>query len=135
MVKMQVVYEGDLHTVTTHGPSGQTLHTDAPADNGGKAQTFSPTDLLAASLATCIATVLGIYTSRKGIDLRGMRLEVEKKMSTEGPRRLQAIYVDIWVPIELADPEKNTFEKVAKTCPVFNSLRQDVEHEIRFHWK
>ena len=135
MVKMHVVYEGDLHTVVTHEPSGQSLHTDAPPDNNGKGETFSPTDLLGASAASCIATVIGIYAERKGWDLRGMRLAVEKSMSTDAPRRLAALRVEIWMPIAVEEKEKGKIEQIALSCPVHKSLHPDIETPIRIYWK
>ncbi|MCC5832606.1 MAG: OsmC family protein [Chlamydiales bacterium] len=132
---MHVLYEGDLHTVVTHEPSGQRLHTDAPIDNKGKGETFSPTDLIGASVASCIATVIGVYAERKGWDLRGMRLSVEKTMSTDAPRRIVSLSVEIWMPISIEEKEKEKLEKIALTCPVHNSLRQEIEKPVIFHWK
>lgn len=135
MVKIHVVYEGDLHNQLTHEPSGQTLHTDAPKDNQGKGETFSPTDLFAASLVSCVATLIGIYAKRKGWDLRGMKLSVDKTMSTEGPRRVAKLPVEVWMPIAVPDEEKEKVERVAYTCPVHKSLHPDIEAPIVFHWK
>jgi putative redox protein len=134
MVKMHVLYEGDLHTVVTHEPSGQTLHTDAPVDNRGRGQTFSPTDLLGAAVASCIATVIGIYAEQKGWDLRGMRLKVEKTMSSGTPRRIVSLPVEIWMPVEIEEKEKEMLEKIALTCPVHSSLHPEIKKPIVFHW-
>lgn len=90
MVQMKIEYTGDLRCRATHGPSGSQIETDAPADNHGKAERFSPTDLVGAALASCIATTLGIVALRKGWNLRGMRVEVEKDMTTSPPRKSPA---------------------------------------------
>lgn len=135
MVKMHVVYEGDLHTIVTHESSGQTLHTTAPLDHKGRGETFSPTDLVGAGTASCIAMVIGMYAERKGWDLRGMRLSVEKTMSTDAPRRIVALPVDIWMPIEIEENEKEKLERIARTCPVHNSLHPAIDKPITFHWK
>jgi putative redox protein len=135
MVKMHIVYEGDLHTIVTHEPSGQTLHTDAPLDVGGKGRTFSPTDLLGAALGTCIATVMGMYAEKKGIDLRGMQLKVDKKMSPDAPRRISTLSIHVWIPLTLPRETQVKLERVAKSCPVHQSLHPEVEVAITFHWK
>lgn len=135
MVKIQVVYEGDLHTQVMHEPSGQTLHTDAPTDHQGKGRTFSPTDLLAAALASCIATVMGIYAERKKIDLRGMHVEIEKQMTTSPPRRIERLIVQIEMPLALPQEEREKLEHVAHTCPVHKSLHPEIDVAITFHWK
>ena len=102
---IDVEYEGELHCSITHELSGSVIATDAPPDNQGKGETFSPTDLLAASLASCIATVLGIYAQRKQWDLRGMRLRIEKKMSQNPPRRVEALLTEVWMPISFNSEE------------------------------
>lgn len=135
MVKMDVVYEGDLHTIVIHKPSQQTLHTDAPKDNQGKGETFSPTDLVGAALASCIATVIGIYAKRKGWDLRGMHLSVEKAMSQEGPRRINTLSVEVWMPCPIEESEKEKLTRVAHTCPVHHSLHPDIKAPVTIHWK
>ena len=88
MVKITGEYQGDLHCVATHEPSGNTLVTDAPKDNLGRGEAFSPTDLTAASLATCIATTMALAARRSGVELKGLRYEVTKEMSTDAPRRI-----------------------------------------------
>jgi uncharacterized OsmC-like protein len=134
MVKATIEYTGGLHCVATHGPSGNQIQTDAPVDNHGKGEAFSPTDLVAAALGACIATVMGIYAERKGIDLAGMRIEVTKEMSQTPPRRIARLATEIWLPLpESADPAKN-LEKAALTCPVHHSLRPDIEKPVTFHW-
>lgn len=134
MVKIDVIYEGDLHTCITHEPSGQNLHTDAPLENQGLGETFSPTDLIGAALASCIATVMGIYAKRKGWDLRGMRLSIEKRMSTDSPRRIVALPVEIWMPLSLDKKDQEVLEHVARNCPVHHSLHPEIEAPLIFHW-
>ena len=132
MVKMTVEYAGDLHCSATHGPSGRTLETDAPVDNQGRGESFSPTDLTATSLAACMATVMGIYAKRKGIDLSGMKIEVGKEMTQTPPRKIARLSVEIWMPGTVAhDP---ALENAALTCPVIQSLHPDIEKPVTFHW-
>jgi len=132
MVKITVEYAGQLHYTATHGPSGRQLETDAPVDNQGRGESFSPTDLVGTALGACMATVMGIYAQRKGIDLAGMKLEVGKEMTQTSPRKIQRLSVDIWMPPSLArDP---VLENVALTCPVHHSLHPDVEKPVTFHW-
>jgi len=89
MIEIQVQYQGQLRCSATHTPSGNTLQTDAPTDNNGLGETFSPTDLIATALATCISTVMGIVARRKEIDLAGMKIAVRKHMSADTPRRIK----------------------------------------------
>lgn len=132
MVKMTLQYMGGLHCVATHGPSGRTLETDAPVDNHGRGESFSPTDLVASALGACMATVMGIYAEKHGIDLQGTRVEVSKEMTTTGQRRIARLTTEIWFPAGL---EKNpVLERVALTCPVHASLHPEVEKPITFHY-
>jgi putative redox protein len=133
MVEMQVVYEGELRTRATHGPSGSVLETDAPLDNEGRAERFSPTDLLAVSLATCILTVMGIFARRRGWKLEGARARVEKHMVTAPLRRIGRLVVEVEMP-PLPEESRAPLERVAHTCPVHQSLHPDVEVEIRLRW-
>jgi putative redox protein len=134
MVKMEIEYAGDLRCVARHGPSGSTIETDAPADNHGKAQRFSPTDLVGAALGTCIATVLGIAAQRKGWDLRGMRLEVAKEMSSTPPRRIARLDVHLWMPVALPEEDRKRVEQMAHSCPVHKSLPAELDAPITIHW-
>lgn len=135
MVLIQVVYDGKLHCTAIHEPSGSIIQTTAPKDNMGEGNLFSPTDLFAASTATCIATVLGIYAARKGWNLEGMRINVSKEMSTTPPRRIGSLKTEIWIPGSFTDEEKVQIEKVAHTCPVHLSLHPDIQAPITFHWE
>jgi putative redox protein len=132
MVKTTIEYQGELHCVATHGPSGRTLETDAPKDNEGRGESFSPTDLVGVALGTCMATIMGIYARRKSIDLRGMKIEVTKEMSQAPPRRIARLAVEIWLPPSL--PRDPALEHAALTCPVHHSLHPDVDKPVVFHW-
>lgn len=134
MVKMSVVYEGGLRCSAVHGPSGSKIETDAPADNHGRAERFSPTDLMGAALASCIATTLGIVALRKGWKLEGMRVDVSKEMSSSGPRRIARLPVEIHMPATMTAEERAEVERVADACPVRKSLHPEVEVPLKLHW-
>ena len=132
MVRIAIEYGGELHCTATHGPSARKLETDAPVDNQGKGESFSPTDLVATALGTCMATIMGIYAQRHGIDLKGMKIEVTKEMTQTPPRRIARLASQIWMPPHLA---RNTaLEQAALTCPVHQSLHLDIEKPVVFHW-
>jgi putative redox protein len=132
MVKVTVEYQGDLHCNVTHGPSGSVIQTDAPLDNQGKGEAFSPTDLVGAAMGGCMATIMGIYARTKGISLEGMRIDVTKEMTKTPPRKIASLATEIWMPVGL---EKNAaLEQAALTCPVHASLHPDVEKPVTFHW-
>ena len=134
MVKTLTVYEGDLHCSVTHGPSGRVLETDAPVDNQGRGESFSPTDLMGVALGSCMATTMGIKARQMGIELEGMRVEVIKEMSADAPRRIAKLTAEIWLPVpRSADPE-GILEAAAHGCPVHRSLHPEVEKPVVFHW-
>lgn len=135
MVKVTVNYEGELRCTVKHGPSGGTFQTDAPVDNNGKGESFSPTDLCASALGSCIATIVGMQMEQIGIDLKGMRIEVKKEMSENQPRRITRLATEIWLPIELNDDQMWKVEIAAKNCPVHHSLHPEIEKPMIFHWK
>jgi uncharacterized OsmC-like protein len=131
----ELVYQGELRTLATHVYSGTQMFTDAPLDNHGKAQSFSPTDLVAVALATCVITTIGILMRDENLQLEGSKLAVRKIM-VSNPRRIQAIELDI----EIADPnltdaQKQRLEEIAHTCPVARSLHPDLEQRVTFAWK
>jgi uncharacterized OsmC-like protein len=132
MVKVTVEYQGGLHCRAAHGPSGATVETDAPVDNQGKGESFSPTDLVATALGSCMATIMGIYALQKGIALEGMRIEVAKEMTQSAPRKIARLTTEIWMPAGLA--RNPALERAAVTCPVHQSLHPDVEKPVNFHW-
>lgn len=137
MVKATIVYSGDLHCVATHAPSGAEIATDAPVDNHGKGESFSPTDLVGVALGSCMATVMGIYARSKNIELRGLRLEVAKEMSTSGSRRITRLASEIWFPENLGsanDEVRLALEGAALTCPVHKSLSPEIDRPVTFHW-
>ncbi len=131
MVEIEILYEGDLHTEATHGPSGATVATDAPTDNEGRGESFSPTDLVATALGSCVSTIMGIYARRHDIDLTGMRVRVEKHMNAE-PRRIGRLPVTVHVPVELEPRHRKGIETAARHCPVHKSLHPDIDAPIRF---
>jgi len=137
MVQIDISYEGDLHCSATHVPSNSILTTDAPVDNHGKGETFSPTDLVATALGTCIATTLDIYNRRTRPDLSlvGLKITVQKEMSTTAPRKIARLSTEIWFPFsKTTDPER-ILERVALSCPVHNSLCEKVDKPIVFHYR
>lgn len=134
MVRITVEYTGDLHTRALHGPSGRSLETDAPVDNQGRGETFSPTDLVATALGTCIATTMGIAARRHDIDLRGLKIEVVKEMSTDTPRRIHRLPVRIEMPVPGDHPHRTLLENTAKACPVHHSLHPGIEIPIEWVW-
>lgn len=135
MVQMTVNYEGSLRCKVTHGPSGGTLQTDAPLDNNGKGEAASPTDLCAAALGSCIATIVGMQMKREGVDLAGMRIEVNKEMSPDLPRRITRLSTKVWIPCQLDEKKKRSVEVAARGCPVHHSLSPEIDKPIVFHWQ
>jgi putative redox protein len=134
MVEIHSEYEGGLRVRAIHGPSGNTLCTDAPVDNHGRGESFSPTDLVATALGSCILTVMGIYAERHGIDLRGTKARVGKIMSTTPPRRIARLEVTIESPVDPGERHVQALELAAHSCPVHQSLHPEIEKPIRFVW-
>lgn len=126
-------YKGNLRTVLTHTRSGIQIETDAPTDNHGKGERFSPTDLLSASLAACMVTIMGIAADTHGIVLNDAEADVVKHMAAD-PRRVSRIEVHLRIRGVFSDKEKTLLERAAMTCPVFLSLHPDLEKEISFSW-
>jgi len=135
MVTIQLNYQGGLRCSATHLPSGNILTTDAPVDNNGRGESFSPTDLLATGLGACMATVMGIVAERKQIPLDGMNVEVRKHMSMDTPRRISKLEVDIHMPLPADHPERALLESAARGCPVHHSLHPDIEIIFNWTWK
>ena len=131
----RVIYEGNLHTSATHIQSGSILETDAPLDNGGKGEKFSPTDLVAAALASCMCTVMGISARNRNMELGRIECEVEKIMAT-GPRRIGEIKVNLFImgPTTYSEHERSILERAALTCPVYESLSADCIKTVLFIW-
>jgi len=135
MVKISITYVGGLRCEAAHGPSGQKLFTDAPVDNHGKGESFSPTDLVATALGSCMATIMGIAAERHKIDLTAMRIGVTKEMSLDAPRRIARLTTVIDVPLPAEHPDRDLLERAALTCPVYQSLHPDIEKPLEFRWR
>ena len=134
MPTVKTVYLGNLRTENEHLQSGCKLITDAPLDNQGRGEAFSPTDLVATALGDCIMTIMGIKARDKGIDLDSTRIEITKIMNTE-PRRIGEIQVTFYFPDKsYAEKDKKLLEAVSKTCPVALSLHPDIRQTIQFKW-
>ncbi|MBP7867919.1 MAG: OsmC family protein [Acidobacteria bacterium] len=127
---MEIEYQGDLHCEAVHVQSGHRLATDAPLDNQGKGETFSPTDLVATGYATCIATILGILARKHGTDLKGMKLTVIKEMAPKPTRRIGSLLVEIHMPPGVEPALRQRFSHAADLCPVGQSLHPDVETDV-----
>ena len=134
MVEIKIDYQGGLHCSAIHGPSQACLETDAPVDNHGRGESFSPTDLVATALGCCMATVMGIVAERKALDLAGLKVRVEKHMSADTPRRISRLVVEIDVPLPEDHPERRLLEATANGCPVHHSLHPDIEFDLRWRW-
>jgi putative redox protein len=133
MVKMTAVYRGEKHCELVHGPSNSKLETDAPRDNAGRGEKFSPTDLVGAALVSCILTTMAIVADRDNVDLTGAKGEVVKEMQNE-PRRIGSLNVKIILPAKLDDKYRKKMENVAHACPVHKALHPDIQSEIEFDY-
>jgi putative redox protein len=131
-----VIYAGELRTVATHLESGSVIETDAPLDNQGKAERFSPTDLVATALGSCMMTVMGIKARDMAVDLRGVEISIRKIMKAE-PRRIGGIHLTFQFPDTLQTDEKQRtiLERAAHSCPVIYSIHPDIEVKVEFNWK
>ncbi len=134
MVKIDLNYQGELRVKAVHAPSGTTLQTDAPVDNQGKGEGFSPTDLVATAMGSCMATTMGIVARKNNIDLSGMEIHVEKHMSQDPPRRIQALDVQINVPGTVSETDREVLERAALNCPVVQSISPKIELRPKFSW-
>jgi uncharacterized OsmC-like protein len=135
MATIKTEYLGDLRTRAKHVQSGNALVTDAPVDNQGKGEAFSPSDLLVTALSSCILTIMGISAKKHNIDLEGIKVETTKIMGIN-PRRVSRVEVDVAFAVgkSYTEEERLILEKAAKTCPVIESLHPDMEKELRFNW-
>ncbi len=133
-VQIDIVYEGGLHCNAAHGPSKQTLTTDAPVDNGGKGAAFSPTDLVATALGTCMATVMGLVAQRNKLDIDGLQIQVIKEMVSEPVRRIGTLRTRLVFPRgkALSAADRVKLEAAANGCPVKKSLHDDVKTPVEF---
>jgi putative redox protein len=137
MATIHIDYLGELRTECVHVQSGTHINTDAPTDNQGRGEAFSPTDLVANALGTCIITTMAIFARRDGIELKGSHLEVTKIMTSQPPRRIARIVVDLTLQAEtLPDEAKRaSLEKIAHTCPVAISLHPEIEQAVSIRWE
>jgi putative redox protein len=134
MVEIRVEYEGGLRCRTEHAPSKASFTTDAPVDNHGKGESFSPTDLVATALASCMLTTMGIVAERHRWNLAGATARVEKSMVADPVRRIGKLAVMVRIPGSFDAPAKEVLERTALTCPVFKSLHPSVEIPVAFEW-
>ena len=135
MTKMRTIYLGNLRTEIEHIQSGNKVLTDAPLDNNGKGEFFSPTDLFASSLGSCMLTIIGMSANSYGFSIDGTTIETEKIMAAN-PRRVAEIIIDIHFPkgAVYTDKQKRLIASAARTCPVHNSLHPDIIKTINFHY-
>lgn len=129
-----ITYLGELRTEATHIQSGDKIVTDPPVDNKGKGEAFSPTDLLATSLGSCMLTIMGIASQERGWDIQGTTCSITKIMAAN-PRRVSEIHAKLEFPENYPDQQKAVLEHAALTCPVFYSLHPDIKKEISFSYK
>ena len=134
MVEIQIAYQGKLRCGATHVESGATLLTDAPKDNMGNGESFSPTDLVATALGTCILTIMGIAAQRMEIDLTGAKVKVTKEMAQSPVRRIARLSVTFSVPLHLTNEQQQKLQNAAMNCPVCKSLHPEVEIPVTFNW-
>jgi len=134
MVEMKLVYEGGLHTRAEHGPSAAQLETDAPLDNRGKGESFSPTDLLATSLASCMLTTMAIAAEREGWRIDGARARVLKHMDLDPRRRVGRLVIELEMPSGVPKQARETLEGSARGCPVAASLHPDTLVDLSVSW-
>ena len=136
MVEISVAYEGNFRCLSIHAPSGAVLPTDAPKDNLGKGEAFSPTDLTATSLGACMLTTMAIVAQKKSlqVDLAGLTAKVRKHMTSEPPRRIARIEVQVSIPLPATHPNRGILERTALSCPVSLSLHPEVEQAVTFLW-
>jgi putative redox protein len=134
MVEIRMRYEGDLHCVSVHGPSGTDLATDAPVDNQGRGESYSPTDLVATALGTCMLTTMGIVARKNGWNMNGASASVEKSMVADPIRRIAKLEVKVRMPEVLDEAARKTLEQTAETCPVQKSISSAIQVPIAFEW-
>lgn len=131
-----VIYEGELRTVAQHNASGTRVETDAPVDNQGKGERFSPSDLVATALGSCMLTIMGMKAKDLNLDLKGTRIDIQKTMKPD-PRRISGITLTFHLPPDLHLTEKNRaiLQRAADTCPVFFSIHPDIEVQVNYNWQ
>jgi putative redox protein len=131
MVQMTGIYQGYKHCELKHGPSGATIATDAPKDNNGKGEAFSPTDLVSIATGSCMMTVIAIHAERESVSIEGSHMAVKKEMQP-APRKISRITIELHLPQHIPIPFRQKFENAALNCPVKNSLNPDIEVPVSF---
>lgn len=134
MVKMKSIYSGGLHCELVHEPSHSKIETDAPKDNLGKGERFSPTDLVGAALSSCILTTMAIVAERDGISLKGATAEVVKEMVSTPSRRIGSLNVKVKMPSGIPKEAREKLERAAHQCPVKKSIHSDIQADITFEY-
>jgi len=134
MATSTVTYEGELRCALTHDATGTTVATDAPVDNRGRGECFSPTDLVASATAACMLTIMGIRAADRGWDLGAARATVNKHMVADPRRRIGRLEIAIAVPTDLDAEARAVLEEAARTCPVKESLHAGIELDLSFRW-
>lgn len=135
MVEITIAYQGELRCEALHQPSGTTLTTDAPKDNHGRGESFSPTDLVATALGACMLTIMGIAAKILRLNLDGATVVVRKEMAAKPIRRIAGLAVIITVPIAVNEEQKQALINAAMTCPVHQSLHPDIQMPVEFIWE
>jgi putative redox protein len=135
MVKIEIEHTGSLHSEALHTESGTKLQTDAPLDNGGRGESFSPTDLLATALGTCMTTTMDLFAKRNGFNIDGTKAVVVKHMTSQPFRRIGKLEVLVTVPLSANHPQRQALENVALNCPVQKSLNPELEIPVTFLWR
>lgn len=132
----EITYTGDLRTEMKHVQSGTIIETDAPTDNQGKGERFSPTDLMASSLGSCMITTMAIRAADMKLNFDGTRIEIVKIMSSDAPRRVAGIKADLYFTerFSATDEQKEQLVRIARNCPVEKSLHPDIVLDVNFHW-
>jgi uncharacterized OsmC-like protein len=134
MVEISIKYLGDLRCEARHESSGTVITTDAPVDNEGRGESFSPTDLAATSLGACMLTIMGIAARKQGVNLGDTQVKVLKEMTAQPPRRIAKVTVVFTIPLPASHEKRAMLEEAARNCPVHLSLDPGVEQEMRFDW-
>jgi len=135
MVKIEIEHTGSLHTNALHTDSGTRIRTDAPLDNGGNGESFSPTDLLATALGTCMTTTMDLYAKKNGFSIAGAKAVVLKHMVSQPTRRIGKLEVVVKMPLSSNHPQREALEKAALNCPVAKSLSPEIQIPVSFSWR
>jgi uncharacterized OsmC-like protein len=134
MVTITSTYDGGLRCTANHGPSGVTLITDAPVDNHGKGESFSPTDLVATAVANCMLTIMAITAERHEINVKGTTVTIGKEMSSDAPRRIVGLKSVMTIPLPANHPQRSLLEAATLSCPVKKSISPEIDASVEFRW-